>query len=276
MSDSYPVNNYYYNPPYNHWAGGRSDSLNKWKINYKGSIAKASDLPNEGEFKGDTYDVLEDGSNYMWNGSSWDKLDANVYIGATSTKNGIQGLVPPATSNEREKFLKGDGTWGDIATDIVGTISEADREKIQNLTQYPRITSLENFHYIYYDNTIHAHEGFSLSDTKETTLQIKSYRGIDTYLSYYQDNSTFTPWLRIALNHSDVVGDGIKIVNNVISVPEYEGATASATATSGLVPPALSSERECVLKGDGTWLSLGDIRTKLVELETRLAALEGN
>lgn len=112
MSNSYPVNNYYYNPPYNHWAGGRSDSLNKWKINYKGSIAKASDLPNEGEFKGDTYNVLEDGSNYMWNGSSWDKLDANVYIGATSTKNGIQGLVPPALPSEKDMFLKGDGTYG--------------------------------------------------------------------------------------------------------------------------------------------------------------------
>ena len=65
---------YSYDPPYNHWSGNRSDTLNKWKINYKGSIATASALPEKGDFKGDTYNVLEDGSNYMWNGKSWDQL----------------------------------------------------------------------------------------------------------------------------------------------------------------------------------------------------------
>lgn len=110
---------YNYDPPYNLWSGNRSDTLNKWKINYKGSIATASALPEKGDFKGDTYNVLEDGSNYMWNGSSWDKLDANVYVGATSTKDGVQGLVPPADSSERDKFLRGDGTYKDVTWSAV-------------------------------------------------------------------------------------------------------------------------------------------------------------
>ena len=110
---------YSYDPPYNLWSGNRSDTLNKWKINYKGSIATASALPEKGDFKGDTYNVLEDGSNYMWNGSSWDKLDANVYVGATSTKDGIQGLVPSADSSERNKFLRGDGTYKDVSWSMV-------------------------------------------------------------------------------------------------------------------------------------------------------------
>ena len=49
------------------------------------------------------------------------------------------------------------------------------------------------------------------------------------------------------------IGDGIKVTDNKISVPEYEGATSSATATSGLVPPATSAERNNFLRGDGTW-----------------------
>ena len=102
---------YSYDPPYNLWSGNRSDTLNKWKINYKGSIATASALPEKGDFKGDTYNVLEDGSNYMWNGTSWDKLDANVYVGATATTNGIRGLVPPATTAQMYSLLTGIGTW---------------------------------------------------------------------------------------------------------------------------------------------------------------------
>lgn len=102
---------YSYDPPYNHWSGNRSDTLNKWKINYKGSIATASALPEKGDFKGDTYNVLEDGSNYMWNGNSWDKLDANTYVGATSEANGIRGLVPPATTSQMYSLLTGSGIW---------------------------------------------------------------------------------------------------------------------------------------------------------------------
>lgn len=49
------------------------------------------------------------------------------------------------------------------------------------------------------------------------------------------------------------IGDGIKNTKGYLSVPEYEGATSSASATSGLVPPASSSERNNFLRGDGTW-----------------------
>ena len=49
------------------------------------------------------------------------------------------------------------------------------------------------------------------------------------------------------------IGDGIKVTNNIISVPEYEGATSSAAATSGLVPPADKGEQNKFLFGDGSW-----------------------
>ena len=46
-----------YDPPYNLWSGNRSDSLNKWKVNYLGTIPTVADLPEEGTFKGDTYNI---------------------------------------------------------------------------------------------------------------------------------------------------------------------------------------------------------------------------
>ena len=48
-------------------------------------------------------------------------------------------------------------------------------------------------------------------------------------------------------------GDGIKMVNDKFSVPEYEGATASTVGTSGLVPPATAGQQESFLTGGGEY-----------------------
>ena len=48
-------------------------------------------------------------------------------------------------------------------------------------------------------------------------------------------------------------GDGLRITNYKISVPEYEGATASTTGTSGLVPPAAAGQQESFLTGGGEY-----------------------
>jgi hypothetical protein len=44
-------------------------------------------------------------------------LDANrvpTYVGATPSSDGIKGAVPSAPSGDRDKFLKGDGTWQNV------------------------------------------------------------------------------------------------------------------------------------------------------------------
>ncbi|WP_418662020.1 hypothetical protein [Alistipes communis] len=53
------------------------------------------------------------------------------------------------------------------------------------------------------------------------------------------------------------IGDGLTVNNGIISVPQYEGATASTMAKSGLVPPALSGDQDKVLSGAGTWVTQG-------------------
>ena len=64
------------------------------------------------------------------------------------------------------------------------------------------------------------------------------------------------------------IGDGLTVNNGIISVPEYEGATASAAGTSGLVPPAAAGQATYVLCGDGEWR---DIATLVAAAQARLA-----
>lgn len=49
------------------------------------------------------------------------------------------------------------------------------------------------------------------------------------------------------------IGDGLTVSNGIISVPEYEGATASKAGTSGLVPPAAAGQHESFLTGGGEY-----------------------
>lgn len=49
------------------------------------------------------------------------------------------------------------------------------------------------------------------------------------------------------------IGDGIRVTGGILSVPEYEGATATEPGTAGLVPPATVEEKDKYLKGDGTY-----------------------
>ena len=48
-----------------------------------------------------------------------------------------------------------------------------------------------------------------------------------------------------------LLGDGFKITNGIISVPQYSGASVSTTGTSGLVPPATEQKFAAPLLGTG-------------------------
>ncbi len=75
-------------------------------------------------------------------------------------------------------------------------------------------------------------------------------------------DGTWQPWQqRVQTNY---IGDGIKISRSkaladgtgglcIISVPEMQGATASAAGTSGLVPPAAAGQQESFLTGGGEY-----------------------
>lgn len=64
----------------------KSDITAVFKV--KGSKASYSDLPATGNVTGDVWNVLDTGSNYVWDGSAWDKLSETV---------DLSGLVPKTT-----------------------------------------------------------------------------------------------------------------------------------------------------------------------------------
>ncbi len=104
---------------------------------YVGQVNTYADLPSSGQANGDVYDILTDdpthgiiaGDNVAWNGTSWDKLAGAiaVMVGATATTNGAKGLVPTPMIADRNKFLRGDGTWAEaVVSDMRGATSSAD------------------------------------------------------------------------------------------------------------------------------------------------------
>ena len=60
-------------------------------LNYKGTKATASQLPTTGNTTGDVWIVTEDNSEYVWNGTAWEKLgptiDLSGYVPTTRTVN---------------------------------------------------------------------------------------------------------------------------------------------------------------------------------------------
>ena len=74
---------------------------------------------------------------------------------------------------------------------------------------------------------------------------------------YRMVSSSWSVWTQFIT--SSQVGDGLTVNNGIISVPEYEGATASAAGTSGLVPPAAAGQATYVLCGDGEWRDIATL-----------------
>lgn len=68
---------------------------------------------------------------------------------------------------------------------------------------------------------------------------------------YRLASNDWSSWSEIV--SSSRIGDGLTVNNGIISVPEYEGATASAAGTSGLVPAADAGQHESFLTGGGEY-----------------------
>ena len=54
------------------------DAKTSTLFNYKGQVNSENDLPAENNKVGDTYNVVDTGANYTWNGSAWDKLSETI------------------------------------------------------------------------------------------------------------------------------------------------------------------------------------------------------
>lgn len=193
--------------------------------------------------------------------------------GATASANGVSGLVPPPLKADLGKSLGANGEWlypadvavgGDVndLASMRGQIGQA--RELGNNVDYNTVVEA-GFYLINANGSVNAPfagNAFFLQvfRSKKDTPNKNFYQIAYSYSSarertfirqYRTASQDWSPWSEILTSSN--TGDGITVNNGIISVPEYEGATASTAGTSGLVPPAAAGEENFVLHGDGTY-----------------------
>ena len=170
-----------------------------------------------------------------WNGSEY--ITAGIdkpFVGASDTENGQPGNVPQPLIGDRNKYLRGNGTWGEITTDpVVGATATDDGA--EGLVPKPLIADRERF--LRGDGT-----WSSVPDTATTmTGATDTADGI----------GGLTPKPLIADKDKYLKGDG-----TWADIPDTDvmtGASGSADGASGTVPKPIIGDESKYLKGDGTW-----------------------
>ena len=71
---------------------------------------------------------------YNLNSRKWENISLEgkigdlikPFVGATETSNGVQGLVPAPAIEDRNKYLRGDKTWGDPTVEVRNDLNQLD------------------------------------------------------------------------------------------------------------------------------------------------------
>lgn len=149
------------------------------------------------------------------------KHAANPFVGSTVSVNGVKGLVPAPTTNDTNKYLKGDGTWSNIAATNPG----GSNTQIQ-FNNNGSFGGSSNFTYNDSTNTLSVNNINSSSLTSlqtQITSNASSITSLQTTVSGKASDTTFT------------------------------GSTVSTNGVKGLVPAPTTSDVGKYLKADGTW-----------------------
>ena len=190
--------------------------------------------------------------------------------GATASANGVSGLVPPPLKADLGKSLGADGEWTYPADVAVGGNLEdlaSARGQIGNATYVVAVdfntytksgvyelkevdeaancppTSVNGYLIVYSDGVRTRQVYYRIGTINTSDWQIFTRSGAA--------DGQWSDWIAMLTERN--LGDGFKISNHKVSVPEYDGATASSAGTSGLVPPAAAGQADYALCGDGEW-----------------------
>ena len=114
---------------------------------YLGDILVAGSVTPDGEniidSLGELIDVnlagLQSGQVLSFNGTEWvpmtlpEAVTGSVMIGATATTAGEAGYVPAPQAGDEKKFLRGDGTWAEVATNDVDLSEYAKKTEVETM-----------------------------------------------------------------------------------------------------------------------------------------------
>ena len=254
---------------------------------FKGSVATVDYLPT-GAAQGDVYNVTATDANYAWTGSAWDNIggiaavdsspvqnstnpvsSGGVYTALENLKTDLEGQITASTATPDGVTIANNSANRLMAQDVAIGGDESDlaserglfNSKILDDDVDLNTVRLQGIYNI--ANSAINGPGFSgklivtsAGSEKISTQLLLASLGTKIALrgSSAGSSGRWKDWVYVITERN--VGDGITVNNGIISVPEYEGATASAPATSGLVPPAAAGEQEYYLSGDGNWRAL--------------------
>jgi hypothetical protein len=179
---------------------------------YKGSVATYADLPSSGQEVGDVYNVEEDGHNYAWTGTDWDRLAGTVDLSNYVTLNTVQTITNKTINLE-------DNT-------VIGLSTVATSGEYSDLLNKPTIDQ------IYNGSSTNAQSGTAIAgliSNYTTTADLA-----DVALSGEYSDLLNTPELaNVALS-----GDYADLLNTPTIDQTYNGSSANAqsgVAISGLI-----------------------------------------
>ena len=186
--------------------------------------------------------------------------------GATAQSAGEAGLVPAPAVADKDKYLKGDGTWG--------TVPEAEKNYSYVWDGSPTGEVTGMFH-------VTVNRDLSGYSSAQRVLTQVGRNGALGYLLPEAVNDTIPVGITDAGNHKtyalktpaqlgllNAPTPTSSDANKVLIVDQngtpgwnllnsMTGSTASAAGTSGLVPAPAAGDEDKVLKGDGTWGEAG-------------------
>ncbi len=157
-------------------------------------------------------------------------------VGATDSTNGTSGTVPAPTISDKDKFLKGDGTWGEVSSGKIVTASTAVTEDGTAIIANPLSESISDSAMIYQNGIL---------IQKEINYNINSDGNIELidYTAYAGDIFTIvsnTVGANISLSATGAnialinTGDYFDSTNNVEDAIQKIGATLNGGVVSGL------------------------------------------
>lgn len=222
------------------------------------SYAKGGTSTRAGEDTDNAKYYMEQAAQYA--GSAVD------FRGATASQDGAHGLVPAPLIADKDKFLKGDGTWSNAGGGSLSTLSDV------------TLSSPTNGQVLKYDSGsgkwINGSGGTattSLSNLTDVNLTSLT----DGQLIQY--DSVAQKWVNIGIDTTPTQNSANPITSGGVysALPStMTGATAGADGAGGLVPKPNAGDENKVLTGAGTWGSLDGKadKTDIAPVETTATA----
>lgn len=90
----------------NYYTKAEIDAKTTALFKYKGQVETVNELPDEDNLVGDTWNVIESGANYTWNGEDWDKLSETIDLSPYALKTNLSEVSARVEILEGKDFVE--------------------------------------------------------------------------------------------------------------------------------------------------------------------------